>query len=182
MSLIEIIIIGIVLSMDASAVSMCNGMLESKMKVQKSIFIAITFGVFQGVMPIIGYYLGSLFSDFIADISHYIAFGILFILGLKIIWESRKRKCELEANTQTIFIQAIATSLDALIVGITFVMLQVNIVNAAIIITIITSILCFIAIKVGNTFGALLQNKVEVFGGIILIFIAFHNLIDGLFI
>ena len=176
MNFLQVCITAIALSMDACAVALCNGLVDMRMRVHKAFFIALTFGFFQGLMTIIGYFMGALFSEFIIGISHYVAFGLLLFLGLKMIYEQYNMKeedCKI-SDTKMVFVQGIATSIDALLVGITLVMLNVKVLEASIIIGFITFVLCLIAIKIGKKCGKILQKR------LILISIGVRILIDGI--
>lgn len=183
MTIWEIIIIGIAMAMDATAVSLTDGMIECKMTIKKASFIAITFGVFQGIMPIFGYYSGTLFADFISEIDHYVAFVILIIFGIKMIYESNKQEetdnCGALSKSK-IILQGIATSIDALIIGITFAIYKVRIYYAGFIIMLITIIFCFLGVMLGRQCGKVLKNKAEILGGLILIIIGIKILIEGI--
>jgi putative Mn2+ efflux pump MntP len=174
MHYIEIIIIGIGLAMDAFAVSVTSGVSIKKMELKHSFIIAIFFGGFQGIMPIIGWSGGMLFKDYIQSVAHWIAFVILTLIGLKMIYDSTKLQEEkVENNPHNIYVLftlAVATSIDALAAGITFSCLNYNIWEAAAIIGIITFILSFIGAQLGKTLGDHLgEYKIEILGGIILI-------------
>lgn len=181
--LVQSIFLGISLAMDACAVSMSNGLLEPKMKKSKIILIAAMFGIFQGIMPLLGYLFGSLFTKWIENAVPIIGFIILAFIGGKMIYESRHHE---EGETKalsfkTIFIQAIATSIDALTVGIVYVgspIIEVYV--TFLLIAVITFLLCIIAILIGKKFGDKLSNKAEIFGGIILILIGLKILIEYL--
>lgn len=179
----ELIFIAIALAMDSVAVSIASG---SKYKnINKfSIFkISLFFGFFQGLMPLIGYYTGSIFASFIDRIDHFIAFVILVFLGYKMIREAMEDNFEEEITdlkNKTLLILAIATSIDALAVGITFSFQEINIFYAVSLITLITFVLCVIAVNIGKYLGGFLEDKAEYLGGIILIILGFKILIEGL--
>jgi putative Mn2+ efflux pump MntP len=140
---LEFIVTGIALAMDASAVSISDGMYDCKMNYKRSIFIALVFGVFQGLMPIIGYYAGRLVAgfSFMEDISNYLIFGIFVFLGANMIYESTKKDEEVVSKLTVgkILLQGVATSIDALFIGVSFALiLDVNIYQAALIIAFIT--------------------------------------------
>jgi putative Mn2+ efflux pump MntP len=182
MKIWEIILIGIGLSMDASAVALCNGLLDKKMKIQKALLIAFMFGIFQGIMPLLGYFLGTLFTGFITNFAFYLASGVLIFLGGKMIWEQWKKKdevCVLQTFT-TLLVQAVATSIDAFLVGLTFAALSVEVFSASLIIALITFCLSMIFVYLGKKFGEILKNKAILFGGLILVGIGLKILIDGL--
>lgn len=185
MSIIEIVLIGIGLAMDAFAVSICKGLAMRKMNYRQAIIIAGFFGVFQALMPALGYLLGTTFANKIAVIDHWIAFILLAAIGLNMIKES----CEKEESDiadeglkfGNLIMLAIATSIDALAVGITFAFFDVSLVTSISIIGIITFIICIIGVKVGNVFGEKYKNKAEFAGGLILILMGTKILIEHLF-
>ena len=176
MQYIEIIIIGIGLAMDAFAVSVSSGVSIKKMNLKHAFVIAAFFGVFQAVMPLIGWSCGIFFHIYIESFAHWIAFALLFLIGLKMIYDAvtpgQEEKKD-EANPQNIYLLftlAIATSIDALAVGVTFSCLTYNIWEAAAIIGIITFIISLTGALIGKNAGHHLgESKVEVLGGLILI-------------
>lgn len=177
--IIDFIVIGISLAMDASAVSMSNGMSERRMPVRKSLFMALVFGIYQGIMPILGYYAGQLISGFIDSISGYIIFGIFMFLGINMILESRKIEEEREKLTVwKILTQGLATSIDALIIGVTFALVNAYIYEAALIIALTTFLFSIVSVYIGRSLGNLLKNKAELIGGIILIVMAIRELLE----
>lgn len=183
MGIIEMLFLGIGLSMDASAVSMTNGLSEPKMNKGKVFLIAAFFGVFQGVMPLIGYAAGSVFTNFISQFTPWLALVLLSFIGGKMLIEGIKEGEEKETKRllgwKELFIQAIATSIDALTVGIIFVGKEPSIaLKAALIITITTFSLSYIAVYIGKKFGTLLSNKAQIFGGVILIGIGLKVFIE----
>ena len=184
MSIIEIALIGIALAMDAFAVSICKGLAMSKMSYKKTIIIALFFGVFQALMPLLGYFLGNAFASSIAAIDHWIAFILLAFIGGKMIYEAIKNEgegyCDLKYDFKEITLLAFATSIDALAVGISFAFLQVEIWSAASYIGVITFILSIIGVLVGNRFGVKFKSKAEFAGGIILVLIGIKILLEGL--
>ncbi len=193
LSIVELFLIALGLSMDAFAVSITNGMCMKKLKGEQLLSIPLAFGFFQGLMPVLGFLLGSTFSRYISAIDHWIALVLLSFIGGKMLWESIKelRYPQTECKTVTftfrlVLVQAVATSIDALAVGVSFAALNINIVIAALFIAIVTFVCSFIAIFFGKRFGGLLGNKAEIFGGIILIGIGVkifieHVLENGLF-
>ncbi len=183
MGILELILIAIGLGMDAFAVSICKGISMSKMNWKKAIIIGLYFGIFQALMPVIGFTLGKAFENLVTSIDHWIAFGILLIIGIKMIIDAFKEdnvSVNDSVNWKVMIILAIATSIDALAVGITFAFLQVNLLLAISIIGIITFILCVIGTKIGNNFGNKFENKAEILGGIVLIFIGVKILLEHL--
>ncbi len=187
MSYLEIIIIAIGLAMDAFAVSICKGLKMKKIKYGQALVIAFFFGGFQALMPLLGWLLGHQFESFITEIDHYIAFALLAIIGGKMIFDSvRKKKDDKEEkesekfDIKELFILAIATSIDALAVGITFAFLKVEILGAISIIGVITLVICFLGVLIGGFFGDKLQGKAEIVGGIILILMGLKILLEHL--
>lgn len=185
MGLLELIILSIGLAMDAFAVAVCKGLSMSKMKWRNACIIGIYFGFFQAFMPFIGYLLGISFQDKICSIDHWIAFVLLGIIGLNMIKESISN--ENEKNDESIkfkdmIILALATSIDALAVGITFAFLKVNILLAISLIGIITLIISVAGVKIGNIFGNRYEKKAEFAGGIILILLGIKILLEHLHI
>ena len=182
MSILELIILAVGLSMDAVAVSVCKGLTIKNINYNKCIKIALYFGIFQGIMPLIGWFLGNTFSDIITKLDHWIAFGHLTIIGINLIKDifSKEEQLNEKIDIKTMIPLSIATSIDALAVGITFSLLEVKIINAIILIFIITTLLSFIGVKLGNKIGNKLNNIAKILGGIILIIIGIKILIDHL--
>lgn len=178
--LLNLLLTGLGLAMDSSAVSMTNGMNEKPLKFKKVLLIALFFGVFQGLMPIIGFYSGMLFKKQIESIDHYIALVLLCFIGISMIIEASQKE-EKEEKTLTVkvlLVQAIATSIDAFAVGISFAALGVNIYLAVLIISLTTFILSVISCYIGKKFGDLLKNKAQYVGGLILIGIGLKIFIE----
>ncbi|MGB6327767.1 MAG: manganese efflux pump MntP family protein [Halarcobacter sp.] len=179
----ELILIAIALAMDSVAVSIASGSKYKSINFLTSIKVALFFGIFQGLMPLIGYFTGTYFASFVDEYDHYIAFIILIYLGLNMIKEAREDDFEGEIKNfknKTLFILAIATSIDALAVGITFSFNNTNIWYAISLITLITFVLCVIAIYIGKSLGGFLESKAEYLGGFILVILGFKILLDGL--
>ena len=183
MKLFELFLIALGLSMDAFAVAICKGLSVQKLQVKHMVLVGAYFGVFQAVMPLIGYFLGSQFQSYIVSVDHWIAFVLLAIIGLSMIREAVS-KDEEEVNAsfdvKTMVLLAVATSIDALAVGVTFAFLNVDIVPAVSFIGIITFALSMIGVKIGNVFGARFKSKAEIFGGIVLILIGGKILLEHL--
>lgn len=181
MGIIEIILVSISLAMDAFAVSICKGLSMKKMNWKKALIIGGYFGIFQAIMPVIGYLLGSGFNALITNIDHWIVFILLVFIGGNMIKESFCKE-EGDGNDsvdfKTMIILALATSIDALAVGITFAFLKVNVFIAFSLIGIITFMLCVLGVKVGNRFGDKYENKAEFAGGLILILIGLKILLE----
>ena len=174
MGIIELILLSIGLGMDAFAVSVCKGISMKKMNWKKACIIGLYFGGFQAIMPVIGYFFGSSFESIITNIDHWIAFILLAIIGAKMIQEAFQKEEEEyneDISVKTMIVLSIATSIDALAVGITFAFLKVNLLLAITLIGTITFILSVIGTKIGNRFGDKYKSKAELAGGIILIII-----------
>ena len=182
MSFVELFLIAVGLSMDAFAVSVCKGLSVNKLEKKHALLAGAYFGGFQCLMPIIGYLLGARFESLITSIDHWIAFGLLLIIGGNMIKESfgEAEKLNDDFGVKTMILLAVATSIDALAVGITFAFLQVHIVPAAVMIGVITFALSAVGIYVGNRFGARYKAKAELAGGIILILIGTKILFEHL--
>ena len=185
MSIIEIALIGVGLAMDAFAVSICKGLAMRRMNYKKAIIIAAFFGVFQALMPALGYVLGTTFANKIAAIDHWIAFILLALIGANMIKEalsSDDDECQADSlRLGDLIMLSIATSIDALAVGITFAFFNVSLLLSVSMIGIITFIICVIGVKVGNVFGEKYKSKAELAGGLILIVMGAKILIDHLF-
>ena len=185
MSIIEIALIGVGLAMDAFAVSICKGLAMRRMNYKKAIIIAAFFGVFQALMPALGYVLGTTFANKIAAIDHWIAFILLALSGANMIKEalsSDDDECQDDSlRLGDLIMLSIATSIDALAVGITFAFFNVSLLLSVSMIGIITFIICVIGVKVGNVFGEKYKSKAELAGGLILIVMGAKILIDHLF-
>lgn len=183
MGIIELLLLSVGLGMDAFAVSVCKGIFMKKMDWKKAIIIGLYFGGFQALMPVIGYFLGSAFESLITNIDHWIAFILLGIIGEKMIKDSfadESDNCNDDVSFKTMFVLAVATSIDALAIGITFAFLKVNLILAVALIGVITFILAVIGTKIGNRFGDKYQNKAELVGGIILVLLGIKILLEHL--
>ena len=182
MSIIELLILSVALAMDAFAVSICKGLSLKEIKVKHLALAGIWFGGFQALMPVMGYFCGSKFADKVDKYDHWIAFIILSLIGASMIKESGGDEEEVNSNmdVKTMFFLAIATSIDALTVGITFAFLDVNIVVAVLFIGVITFAISAMGVKIGSIFGDRYKSKAEMFGGIVLILIGVKTLLTGL--
>ena len=183
MEIIELLLIAIGLAMDAFAVSICKGLAMKRMNWKNAVIVGIYFGVFQALMPVIGYFLGTTFENLVTKIDHWIAFILLVLIGGKMIKEAFDNNAEGysdSVNFKTMLVLAIATSIDVLAVGITFAFLQTNIVLAVILIGIVTFILSIVGVKIGNQFGIKYEKRAEIIGGIILILIGIKILLEHL--
>ena len=169
--------------MDAFAVSICKGLALKKINLRKACLVGLWFGGFQALMPLLGYLLGSQFKQSVEAIDHWIAFALLFLIGINMIKEAlskEEEKADDSLSVRTMFLLAVATSIDALAVGVTYAFLQVNIVPAVSFIGIITFALSAIGVKVGNVFGVKYKSKAELTGGVILILIGIRILTEHL--
>lgn len=188
MGLIELFFLAVGLSMDAFAVAVCKGLSMRKVTLKNAGIVGLYFGGFQAGMPLIGYFLGLQFKDYIMSIDHWIAFGLLVYLGIRMIQESLDKDDDVEPiqsekellSFKNMSILAIATSIDALAVGITLAFLQVDIVPAVTFIGIITFALSMIGVKIGNVFGTKYKSKAEFVGGAILILMGIKILLEHL--
>lgn len=184
MELASISLIGIGLAADACAVSLSSGLVIRHIKLNKALKIALAFGIFQGIMPLIGWLTGLTFRDVLAQADHWIAFGLLAAIGGKMIYESFQEETEKKFNpldNYTLLGLAIATSIDALAVGLSLSVLKISILSAAAIIGIITFCLSLISVYLGHKWGNLCKFKLELIGGIILIIIGGKILLSHLF-
>ena len=183
MGLIELFLIAVGLSMDAFAVSVCKGLAMPKCTFKKAAIVGLWFGGFQALMPAIGYILGAQFQEAIASIDHWIAFVLLALIGGNMIHEALdndEEEADASLDVKTMFLLAVATSIDALAIGITFAFLKVNIIPAVCFIGIVTFIISFAGVKIGNVFGASYKNKAEIVGGVILILLGLKILLEHL--
>ena len=182
MGLIELFLIAVGLSMDAFAVSVCKGLAMSKCTFKKAAIVGLWFGGFQALMPAIGYILGAQFQEAIASIDHWIAFVLLALIGGNMIHEALdndEEEADASLDVKPMFLLAVA-SIDALAIGITFAFLKVNIIPAVCFIGIVTFIISFAGVKIGNVFGARYKNKAEIVGGVILILLGLKILLEHL--
>lgn len=201
MSFVEILLIGIGLSMDAFSVSISKGLTTKKFFWKVALTCGLWFGFFQALMPVIGYFLGAQFEQFITSVDHWIAFGLLFLIGANMIREALSKKTsdrELSLRAEqreawqssttqdgslgfkTMLLLAIATSIDALAVGISFACIQVRIWSAILIIGVTTFLFSILGVKIGNVFGSRFEKGAGILGGIILILIGLKILLEHL--
>ena len=183
MTIWEIFLISVGLAMDAFAVAVCKGLKMPKINKKQTSLIALFFGGFQGLMPLIGYFLGKQFEEHIVSIDHWITFVLLGFIGGKMIYESFKKDEDEEDkpfSIKELFVLAIATSIDALAVGITFAFLKVNIAVAVSFIGVITAGLSAIGVFIGHKFGEKYKSKAEFAGGLILVLIGLKILLEHL--
>ena len=167
-----LLIIAVALAMDSVAVSIAIGSKYKELLFSKALFAAAVFGVFQGVMPLAGYFIGVSFAEYVQSFDHWIAFVLLVGLGVKMLYEAYKNEFDEEVtdlSNKTLVTLAIATSIDAMAVGVTFAFLQTDIYTAAGVIALVTFVLCIAAVYVGKKLGSILESKAEMLGGVILI-------------
>ena len=183
MSLFALFITAVGLSMDAFAVSICKGLAMKKFRLKKALIIGLWFGGFQALMPTVGYLLGSQFEQYVNAIDHWIAFVLLSLIGANMIKEALSGKddeADDSTDVKTMFLLAVATSIDALAVGVTYAFLQVAILPAVSFIGITTFALSIAGVKTGNIFGTKYKARAELAGGIILILIGVKILLEHL--
>jgi len=182
MGFIELLLIAVGLAMDAFAVSVCKGLSVKQLELKHSALAGLYFGGFQFLMPVIGYILGSRFEMAIKSVDHWIAFGLLAVIGANMIHEafSEDEKLDDDFGVKNMLLMAIATSIDALAVGISFACLGVEILPAAGMIGIITFMLSACGIRIGHVFGTKYKAKAEFAGGLILIMIGLKILLEHL--
>ena len=184
MSLWELFAIAVGLSMDAFAVSICKGLSVKRCRVGHMLTCGLYFGLFQAAMPLIGFLLGSRFESLVTSIAPYIAFALLSIIGANMIREARgggeEDKSGADFSPQAMLPLAVATSIDALAVGVSFAFLHVDIVPAVSFIGVITFVCCVAGVKIGSLFGSRYETKAEFFGGVVLIVMGLKILIEHL--
>lgn len=182
MSLIELFVIAVGLSMDACAVSICKGLSMKKMSWKNAVIAGVYFGGFQGLMPAIGYLLGVNFADIIEKYDHWVAFVLLAIIGGNMIKEAFGEEEEMDSkfDVKTMIPLAIATSIDALAIGVSFAFLKVSIIYSVFFIGVTTFVISFFGIRIGNIFGTRYKSKAEIAGGIILVCMGGKILIEHL--
>ena len=181
MGLIELLLIAVGVSMDAFAVSICKGLSTRKVRPSDAMSAGLWFGGFQALMPVLGFYLGVSFADFVADVDHWIAFVLLGIIGAKMIKESFENdSCELTAafSWRTMLPMAVATSIDALAIGVSFAFLKVDIWWSVLMIGITTGLFSAGGVYIGNAFGCRFKSKAELVGGAILCIMGVKILIE----
>lgn len=183
MTLLELLLTALGLAMDAFAVSVCKGLAMDKATLKRAVIVGIWFGGFQALMPLIGYFVGTQFEGFLTAIDHWIAFALLALIGANMIRESLSGKDDSASGLLTIKVMlpmAVATSIDALAVGVTYAFLKVDILVAIAFIGVITFLLSATGVKIGNIFGAKLKSKAELLGGVILILMGIKILLEHL--
>ena len=183
MSFVELLLIAIGLSMDAFSVSICKGLTTKKFSWRMAMVCGLWFGFFQALMPIIGYFLGAQFQEMIEAYDHWIAFGLLFLIGANMIREAVWGKEESQDGSlgfKTMLLLAIATSIDALAVGVSFACIRVKLWSSVIVIGLTTFAFSVLGVKIGNVFGSKYEKSAGIIGGIILILIGLKILLEHL--
>ena len=183
----ELFLLAVGLSMDAFAVSVCKGLAMPRATFKGQMTCGVWFGGFQALMPTIGFFLGAMFADAIVAFDHWIAFGLLAIIGANMLKEALENDCDCceghdaDMSVKTMFVMAVATSIDALAVGISLAMAgNVNIWMAAVLIGITTCVLSAMGVKIGNVFGSRFEKKAQIAGGCILILLGLKILLEHL--
>ena len=187
MGFIELFLLGVGLSMDAFAVSVCKGLAMKKATLKSQMTCGLWFGGFQALMPLIGFFLGAMFADAIKAFDHWIAFGLLVLIGANMLKEALEKGCDCcenqdaDMSVKTMFVMAVTTSIDALAVGISLAMAgDVNIWAAIALIGVTTCVLSALGVKIGNIFGSRYEKKAEFAGGVILILLGLKILLEHL--
>ena len=183
MSLLELFVLAVGLSMDAFAVAVCKGLAIGRTRLRDAAVVGAWFGGFQAGMPLVGYFLGVNFADYISAFDHWIAFGLLVLIGANMIRESRRQEEEETGASlafKTMLLMALATSIDALAVGVTFAFLEVQIVPAVLFIGVTTFLLSALGVKLGSVFGVRYKSRAEFAGGAILILLGVKILLEHL--
>ena len=187
MGFIELFLLGVGLSMDAFAVSVCKGLAMKKATLKSQMTCGLWFGGFQALMPLIGFFLGAMFADAIKSFDHWIAFGLLALIGANMLKDALEKECDCceehnaDMSVKTMFVMAVATSIDALAVGISLAMAgDVNIWAAIALIGVTTCGLSALGVKIGNIFGSRYEKKAEFAGGVILILLGVKILLEHL--
>ncbi len=187
MGFVELLLIGVGLSMDAFAVAICKGLGMSRLNMKQAAVIALFFGAFQAIMPLIGWAAGSWLADLITPIDHWVAFALLAFVGGKMLWDAfheeddeNPDQMDAKLDLKELLMLAIATSIDALAVGITFAFLQTDIVPSVAIIGCTTFVISFAGVAVGHFFGARFEKPATIVGGVVLILIGLKILLEHL--
>lgn len=183
MPFIQLFLLSLGLAMDAFAVAVCKGLKMKCIDLKYAFLIAGFFGVFQAAMPLLGWFLGKQFQSYITSFDHWIAFVLLLFIGGQMIWESFQKEVDdkpLTYDLKELTMLAIATSIDALAVGVTFAFLNIDILPAILTIGVITFLLSLLGVRVGNRFGVKYKSRAELFGGVILVLIGCKILLEHL--
>jgi putative Mn2+ efflux pump MntP len=178
-----LLLLSVALAMDSAAVSIAIGSKYNNLRFSKIVSIAAVFGFFQGVMPLIGYLVGIGFAAYVQAYSHWIAFALLSGLGGKMLYEAYKDEFDEEVadlSNKTLISLAVATSIDAMAVGITFAFLHTNVLTSSAVIALVTFALSLLAVYIGKKLGSILESKAEILGGIILIVLGIKMVLEGL--
>lgn len=182
MSFLELLLMAIGLSMDAFSVSVCKGLTTKRFSWRMALTCGLWFGFFQAMMPVVGYFLGSQFARYIEAIDHWIAFGLLFLIGANMIreafWGQKDHEHNGALDVKTMFLLAVATSIDALAVGVSFACIQVELWSSLALIGVIAFVFSVLGVRIGNVFGAKFEKSAEMTGGIILIIIGLKILLE----
>ena len=179
----ELLILAVGLSMDAFAVSVCKGLSIRGLMPRHAVIVGLWFGAFQALMPAVGWLLGASFTDMISVVDHWIAFVLLAFIGGNMIREALgkdEEDCDPSLAPLAMLVLAVATSIDALAVGVTFAFLRVDILPAVTLIGVCTFLISAVGVKVGNVFGARYKSKAELFGGVVLVLIGLKILLEHL--
>ncbi len=184
MSIVEILLISISLAMDAFAVSLCKGLAMPKLNLKHALIISAFFGVFQAVMPLIGWLISNSFKSYIENFDHWIAFGLLLLLGVKMIIDAVKQQdeegLEYKLDFKELTLLSISTSIDALAVGITLAFLGSSLWGTVVCIGVVTFVLCFVGVIIGNKIGTNFRKTSTIIGGVVLILIGLKILLQNL--
>ena len=184
MSFLELFLIAVGVSMDAFSVSVCKGLTIKHFSLKMALTCGLWFGAFQALMPVVGYFLGSQFAYYVESVDHWIAFGLLFLIGANMIREAVAGKEDSKQTNaldfKTMLLLAVATSIDALAVGVSFACIQVELWSSVGLIGLTTFVFSVLGVKIGNVFGTKFKKNAEVFGGIILIIIGLKILLEHL--
>lgn len=184
MGALELFVIAVGVAMDAFAVAVCKGLSVSRVRPRHVALTGLWFGGFQALMPLLGFFLGTAFADFVSNIDHWIAFILLAFIGVNMIRESFSKEEEDSSpdfSVRTMFVMAVATSIDALAVGVSFAFLDVDIWTAVLLIGLVTAILSSAGVVIGNLFGSRFKSKAEFAGGLILVVMGLKILFEHLF-
>lgn len=180
---LELLVLAVGLAMDASAAAICKGSCMRQFNLKEAVIIALSFGLFQALMPLIGWFLGTRFSAYIKNIDHWIAMILLTGLGIKMIWEAIHEKEDVVCtplDLREIFMLSVATSIDALAAGIAFAVLSTGILRAVMVIGFVTVLLSMLGVVIGSLFGQVYRSKAQITGGLVLCLIGFKILSDHL--
>lgn len=183
---LELLLLAVALSMDAFAVSICKGLSMKRATLKEGAICGVWFGGFQTIMPLIGFFLGTMFASAIESVDHWVAFGLLALIGINMLKEAFEKECDCEQHdadlsVKTMFVMAVATSIDAMAVGISLAMAgTANIFVAVLLIGVITFAFCVAGVKIGNVFGSRYEKKAQAAGGIILVLLGIKILLEHL--